>query len=367
MGFLKNLLGKKETPKKTNVSFWDWFQENGQHLYQTVKRGEQLEEKFFDQLMPKLAEEGEGFYCLTGMHDEYTAELILTADGVAKNIPLVKELAAAAPNIPNWKITALKPPFPVETAGIFMEGYAFNSNTLSFYPAEHPQFPDEIDIVVVHQDFKETDRQFITQGVYIFIDNYLGELNSATTIDNLSITSPDQADGELIPIDKLKDYLVWREKEFVEKYNDTRHHTENDTYSAMEGQLENGLPLFAIINTTLLDWDGKASHPWILTIDMRYDGSNNNGMPDDPTYQLLDQIEDETMGQLKDMDGYLNIGRETVDGKRTIFFACRDFRRPILMLRQLQQKYADQLAIHYDIFKDKYWQSLEHFRPDQPS
>ena len=38
---------------------------------------------------------------------------------------------------------------------------------------------------------------------------------------------------ELIPISKLKDFLTWREKEFIEKYEGTRHNTENDSYALL--------------------------------------------------------------------------------------------------------------------------------------
>lgn len=363
MGLLKNLFGKNEEPKISYEQFWNWFQANGQALYQTIKRGERLKENFFDVLLPKITEQGDGIHCLTGMKDEYTAELILTADGIVKNITSVEDLVAAAPNIPNWEITALKPALAVERASIDMEGYSFNSDTLSFYPMDHPNYPDEIDIVISHADYNEADQRTITNGVYIFIDNFLGELNSITAIDSLSIISPQQAEKELIPIAKLKDYLLWREKEFVEKYHEVRHNTENDAYSAMEGQLDNGLPLFAIMNTSLLNWDGKASHPWILSVEIEYDGSNNDGLPDEKTYQLLNQFEDAVIAELKDTDGYLNLGRQTADGRRHFFFACREFRKPSRVLRNMTEKYIGQLHVSHDIYKDKYWQSFEQFNP----
>ena len=33
---------------------------------------------------------------------------------------------------------------------------------------------------------------------------------------------------ELIPIEKLKDFLIWRQKEFIEKYEGTRRNTIDD-------------------------------------------------------------------------------------------------------------------------------------------
>jgi hypothetical protein len=72
-------------------------------------------------------------------------------------------------------------------------------------------------------------------------------------------------------------------------------------------------------------------------------------------------FEEEVMNELKDFEGYLNIARETANNKRTVYFACKDFRRPSKVLNQLIKEYDGQLQITYDVFKDKYWQSLNKF------
>ena len=67
----------------------------------------------------------------------------------------------------------------------------------------------------------------------------------------------------------------WVRGVFVEKYNGFRHNTENDSYSGLDATLKNGLPLVAVINTDLLNWDSKASHPWIAIMEIKYDGKNS--------------------------------------------------------------------------------------------
>lgn len=362
MGFLDKFFGKKEGLIQTYEDFWNWFRANEKTFYKSVKKGENIEKDFFNKLSPKLGELKDGFFYLTGMYDSNIAELILTADGVLKNIIFVEELINAAPMIPNWKFTALKPATKIESNGIRMEHFTFDSENLSFYSIEHKNYPDEIDIVIVYNDYKEKHKSTITSGIYIFLDNYLGELNAITTIDNLAVISKERAEKELIPIDKLRDYLIWREKEFIEKYNGVRYNTENDNYSDFEATLDNGLPLIAIINTTLLNWDSKASHPWILSIEVKFDGNNNHGMPDNSTYELLDKLEDEIILELKDFEGYLSIGRQTADSERMIYFACKDFRKPSKVLHNLTKNYLGILDLTYDIYKDKYWQSFERFR-----
>lgn len=364
MSFIKSLFKTKEEPINSYSDFWNWFEQNEQKFYKVLKDQGNINKIFFDKLSPKLNELKDGFWFLAGMFDDNTAELILTADGIIKNIVFVEELVYSAPKMTNWKITALKQPSDLNQFGIEMDGYKFDEGKMNFYPTDHKSMPDEIDITISHQDFNEENRAIMTNGVYLALDNSLGELNSVTTIDNVNIINSKDATTELIPLEKLKDFLTWREKEFVEKYKGLRHDTENDSYSSLEATLNNGLPLLAIINTDLLNWDSKASHPWIAVMEIKYDGKNNNGMPNDSTYQLLNEIEEKIMEELKDSDGYLNVGRQTADSVREVYFACIEFRKASKILHRIKKEYQDKIELEFDIYKDKYWQSFDRFIPN---
>jgi hypothetical protein len=295
------------------------------------------------------------------MYDDNTAELVLTAEGRIKNIVFVEELVAAAPSINGWKFTALKPALDVHDVNIEMAGFKFNSENLSFYSAEFSEYPDEIDIIILHPNLTEENQNTITNGVYIFLDNYLGELNFVTTIDNLTVIGKGKTEKDLIPIGNLKEFLIWREKEFIEKYDGVRYDTENDEYSMLEAEQEDDKLLIAVINRKLIEWDSKASHPWVLNIELKYDGENTNGMPDTATSELLSDIEDKIIKELPDFEGYLNIGRLTTNNVREIYFACKEFRKPSKVLHTIHQDYDNRLDISYDIFKDKYWRSFNRF------
>lgn len=361
MNIFKSIFRAKEKPIRSYYDFWKWFEQNEKTFFKVLKNQGNINKVFFDKLAPKLNELKDGFWFLAGMYDDQTAELILTADGIIKNIVFVEELVASAPRINNWKITALKQPSDLNQYGIEIGGYKFDENKMSFYSTDHNQMPDEIDITITHNDFNEENRTIMTNGVYLTLDNSLGELNSVTKIDNVNIINPKDATSELIELEKLKDFLIWREKEFVEKYKDFRYNTENDNYSGLEATMKNGLPLLAIVNTDLLNWDSKASHPWIATLEIKYDGKDNNGMPNESTYQLLNEIEDKIMVKLKDSDGYLNIGRQTADSIREIYFACVEFRKPSKVLYDIKIEYQNKIEIDFDIYKDKYWQSFNRF------
>jgi hypothetical protein len=279
-----------------------------------------------------------------------------------KKVELIEDLVAVAPKIEGWQFTATKPPAKSrDSMEITMSNYKFNADKLWFYAEASDDFPDKIALTVVYDDFNENDKKVITNACFILLDNYLGELNFLTTIDYLKVAGKDQAQNECIPISKLDDYLRWRQKEFVEKYEGERHDTENDQYGAFEATLNDGKPLMAVMNTTLMEWDRKASHPWIAILQIKYEG-NDSGMSDEETYQLLNTIEDdEVMPELRDVDGYLNLGRQTANNVREVFFACKDFRQPSRVFEVIRKKNIGRFEITCDVYKDKYWKTFSGF------
>jgi len=361
MTFLKKIFSKNDAPILSNEDFWNWFIKNEKNFFNTVKKQSKIEENFFDKLSPKLNELKEGFLFLTGMLDENTAELILTADGAIKNFIFVEQLVQDAPQIEGWKFTALKPPVKNDDFGIEISGYKINTENMHFYSNDDPNQPDEIDITIVYEDLNDENRATILNGVFIFLDNYLGELNFATLIDNVTVIGRDNVEKELIPVNKLKPFLIWREKEFVERYENATIHTEEHKHAIFEGESQNGKPLLAVINTELLAWNNKASHPWMFKFELFYDGSKNNGLPDNSMFELLNTIEDEMMSVLKDINGHLKIGRETAEGVRTVYYACNEFRACSKIAQQILDKHRRKLNMNYEIYKDKYWQSLAYY------
>lgn len=363
MSIIKNIFNKKDKPIKNYADFWLWFVENEKVFHEVVKNRGDIEKEFFDKISPKLAEIKKGYFYLTGMFDENTVELIFSAEGCIENVVFVEELVASAPNIAGWKFTALKPPVPnVENIAIEMGGYKFDVNNMFFYSNDSEEYPDEIDVCVVHNDMTSDNKDVISNGVFIFLDNYLGELDFLNNIDNLNVISKEEAEKELIPIAKLRSFLIWRQKEFVEKYEGVRYNTEEDNYSVFEAGLDNGNKIIALINTKLIHWDRHASHPWIAVMTIRYDGTNNNGMPHKDDFQIMDGIEDEMMSYLIDKEGYLNVGRETGENARNIYFACKDFRKPSKIFYEIVRKYGSRFDIKFDIYKDKYWRTFNNFR-----
>ncbi len=344
-------------------AFWEWFKEHAEEFRKVVLAEGDVENDFFNKMDEPLSRVKENIFCLVGVMGDDTVDLIFTPDGMVKNIVFVEQLVAAAPSLDGWNFQALKPPMDINDMGISMGGMDFSTENLSFYSEDYEDYPDEINITVVHNDFTEEEAALATNGTYIFIDNYIGELSFVNTVDSLSIIGPAQAEKELVPINKLKDFLKWRQKEFVEKYEATRYDTASDEHTMYEAKTQEGNPVVAVMNTSLLHWDKQSSHPWIATVGVHFDGSENNGMPNQEQLSLMNEFEDEFMQHLKDFEGYLNVGRQTGAGTREIHFACKEFRKPPLVLNHLIAKYAEQLEFSLELYKDKYWRSFSQFMP----
>lgn len=370
MKFLKKLLGnadeKNESIQTTDLmsthEFWDWFRVHEKTFFEAVKTHTNIEEDFFDQMSPMLSQYKENIYFLSGMCEENIAELILTPDGNIKNIVFVEELIASAPQLPNWRFTALKPVHDMGDGFLEMAGYKFGTQNLSYYAIHDEAYPDEVDIVIVYDDFVAEDERTIGSAIYLYLDNFLGELKSITTIDNLTVVSRENAKKDPVPLTNLPAYLEARELSFIEKYEGMRYNTEEDEHSVLEATLQNGCPLIALVNTSLLKWDSKASHPWVLEVVINYQSDNDSGMPNKATNAVMETFENELLEKLKDHEGYLNIGRETADNERVIYFACKDYKKSSKVVYRSILNYANDLNIDYFIFKDKYWKTFQKFQ-----
>jgi Family of unknown function (DUF695). len=362
MSFLKNLFSKEDQAIRSHEDFWAWFQKNEKSFYNVVRMKGNFERDFFDIVSPKLLQLRDGLFLLSGMFDDNTAELIITPDGNINNIVFAEELVGSAPHIEGWRFTALKPEsgegFDIRKGSVFV-----SEDNLEFFADEVWERPDEISISIFHSDINEENRDEFAGAILLFLDNYLGELSFATRIDNISVVGEGEVNGKLFPINELKTYLLMRESKFAEKYDGSRMNTDEDAFTMMEAELESGNPLIAVINTTLLKWDRKPSHPWIAGIQFVYGDEGNLGMPGEETYKLLSEIEDDILSELKDSEGHLNVGRETANNERTVYFACKDFRKPSKVFERINKKHADRFQIESDIYKDKYWQTFDRFLP----
>jgi Family of unknown function (DUF695) len=362
MRFFKKLFSKKQEAI-SYAEFWEWFVKNEQRFYQVVKKGKNFEAGFFDPLSEKLEELRPDIYYLTGMMEDDKAELIFSTEGKIRLIVFIEELVAASPGLENWKFTALKPSSEKDTFEIKKEGKVFNSENISFYANEIEAYPDEIDLTLVYHDWDENDAESLKCGVALFLENWLGELEMATNIDNYNVVGPDAAEKELIPISKLRSYLNWREKEFLEKYDNIRLERTDFEFTILKFEPEDSKRKIVTVNGELLEWDQKGSHPWMTVLTITYESGEEPGMPKTSDQELMYQIEDEVDEFLNQEGGYLWLARSTGWNERKIYWACHDFRQPSKVLDQAAKRYKANFDFKISIFRDKYWMSVDKYNP----
>ena len=367
MGFLQKLMGKHQAIVLDKVvhdknTFWAWFQTQAEAFHHAVITQEKIDTDFFDPLSASLDRMHEGIYFLAGEAEAGVAELILTADGVYRNFAFIEDLVAAAPKLPAWRFVALKPACAIDGFGINMNGLVYSDDTLHFYVREDAKCPQVVDVVMVHSDATATEEQ-LTSGVYVYLDNLLGEWVAVTQIDQMQIINQQQlpANQALQPMAELAPYLHGRHEAWQKAYGGVYYNSDQDEFASFEGEADNGQLIVGIIDSTLLAWPHKPSHPWMLTLRIAYDGSGLNGMPSKQVYQHMEAFEDALMAELPEHEGYLNVGRETGDDIRFIYFACKQFVQATRVLERLMPQFSKEVDISYDLYQDKYWQSLQRF------
>lgn len=353
------------TPSAAIKNFWLWFEAHAPAFNTILENGDNIEQSIFVPLAEHLRTLDADIFFLLGYKKDQAAELILTADGNVKNMFLIDELVALAPEVPDWKFVAHKQSMDLDHLRITIGGFDFNKDTIFFRPVVHEDFPDLIDMEVIYKKYDAEQITTINQGIFIFLDNYLGEVNFVKNIDNIRIVAAVEDEAEVVPIYKLKNYLIWREKEFIEKYNETTSAIAEESYTVLSAQLPDEQSMIAVINTKVLNWDAKASHPWIGVFAITYESSLHDGFPDEVVLQSLEQLEQDLLDNLPLERGFIHIGRQTSGGVREIFFTTKDYDMLARVFYRIKDLYTNEFEINTDIYKDKYWRTFDKYRVDE--
>ena len=143
-------------------------------------------------------------------------ELIITADGDRKLFAHAREVVAAAPHIPGWKIIALKPKlgFPVSTE---WEGTTIRADDMFFLPLSRKN-SDELGLRIYVKGLPAGDAEPATEAAHRMLDNGLGEERFALAVRHLEVLPwPDRMTETVYPIRELDSFIAQREKKQVAK------------------------------------------------------------------------------------------------------------------------------------------------------
>lgn len=341
-------------------NFWNWFQNNTVQFNRILNGEGDIEKDLFNKLTDRLSQIRDGHWFYLDISSSGDTELIFTADSVVENIIFIEELVDAAPQIKGWNFIALKPASSIDE-NIELNDLNFNKDNIMFYLDQDSKYPDQLNLIISYKDLNDKNRPDAINGVQLFLDNLLGELDFATLVDSISIITEDQAGKKLIPISKLREVVDSYKLNLLDRSKELRYsNSKEDESSCLEGTLQNEMPIIAAINSSRLKWDHQGSHPWILILTSTYKGGVS-GMPFQETYDLMDSIENEIISQLTVEDGYLLIGRETANGSRETYFTAVEFRKLSKVLHNVVDNYKGKLDMKFNIYKDIHWKSFRRF------
>jgi hypothetical protein len=139
-------------------------------------------------------------------------DFVISADGDPNLFSVARDVAAAAPRLPGWKVLALKPKlgFPMKTE---WEGTTVSTDDVVFLPLSRPGF-DDLGLRVYVRGLRAQDVEAATNAVYRMLDDGLGEERFALSVVHLQVLPlPDHVDGKVYPIRDLDGFIARRETE----------------------------------------------------------------------------------------------------------------------------------------------------------
>jgi hypothetical protein len=351
---------KEGEVQQTITAFWQWFVDN-EHRFRGLEKNDSDQAlSFLEELIAKMQPFNPYLKALAGPDNNGNYELIITSDGDIALFCKVEELVKAAPPVPNWVFTAHKPALGFEGISIDLYGLEFTTDTTSFYPIVQENYPDEVSIVITHTEYNAALDEHFQAGGMIYLENGLGEVNAATKIDHYETGPLPGADQgiEVIPMSKLDEYLHWREKEFVEKYESVPAERP-DTYHLLEAEDKDGKKMLLTVNMDCRYWDKKPAYSWLLQVNINYTG-DENGFPSSAQLIELQTLEEEIFTLLPG-DRTILAGNKTYDNCKNIYFYVSEYKTTATLLNQYVESKETVYEILFFIRRDKYWRVMEQY------
>lgn len=154
--------------------FWKWFEDNAGFLAK-VKSGN-------DPILPKVTRElgkvHPGLDFEMGLGDNDQLEFIVSANGIKGVFPIVEQLVACAPTLPNWKIIPFRQP-KGSVSEILYENFLLKAEDVWF---SYKHRMDKIDLTIYIRGLLPRNKEQAIGASFIFLDNMLGEYLVATGI-----------------------------------------------------------------------------------------------------------------------------------------------------------------------------------------
>jgi hypothetical protein len=166
----------------SQLDFWKWFEAHEDELFHfEINR-----EPVFDKISYALEQVDPDLTFEIGPEINGQREFVISAAGIKRAFPAVRELAAAAPQFRRWWITAFRPRRPVECA-VETGGKRVSPDDVKFTLLDNGK---SVGIQLFIPGFSENDTSLKQIG-YLFLDEALGEFDVETKLGLIKMLPPE--------------------------------------------------------------------------------------------------------------------------------------------------------------------------------
>lgn len=163
--------------------FWNWFVQHESELFDFDPNLESEREPIFDSLASELAKIDPDLTFEIGPN-EPRREFAISASGIKRAFPAVVSLAAAAPVLHRWKVTAFRPRRPPNV--LEFRGKRIDPNDIQFTLLDNGKTAG---IFLFIPGFREDDADLKQIG-YLLLDEALGEYDVESRLGLIKMLSP---------------------------------------------------------------------------------------------------------------------------------------------------------------------------------
>jgi hypothetical protein len=197
-------------PLNVNASgFWRWF-ESRQAEYRRLRESR---DELLNALEERLLALADGLSFEISSEQDGVCEVIIGAGGRKELIPVAESIIAQAPDLPGWRVFALKPALGFDFVHD-REGQPFDPKGMWFDPLSSKSNPSEFGLRVYVPELEEAGVDRTLRAVWNILDTALGERACLCEIQYLEVSAlllnPEQAG--FLRLTELPAYIEWRHR-----------------------------------------------------------------------------------------------------------------------------------------------------------
>ena len=197
---------KSQSNGESIDKFWKWFETNQKRI-----RGfESNPDKILVEVSDSAKNIQRGLAIEFEPPENGIVKMTVSADGDKDLFPIVKNIIQKAPKITGWTFIAFRQRFPkekVKTMALRAQTHVLEVSNMKFFPMVSG---DTLDIAIFANNVTKENRDQVSYGGHLIVENILGEYDSETKVRYyyyINMPTKPETLSELMPLIDLADYV----------------------------------------------------------------------------------------------------------------------------------------------------------------